>query len=218
MRNYVEEARRIKINLNERYNYRYLKNYNLNRSRNYVELRYMNGDITRNFLDAHQKEEYDEIQREDLRIIEESLKEKSRFDIVYNSSIAGIYALTGTTLLALNNMGGIVWLTWIGYFLAKAIRPLKLRKDVQLAAWIYDNKDDVNEVIRKEVESKMERGEITATTNNAPEPKYPTDLVQYSRRMYENGIDLNNIDELSNQQLRKLKRMVKRKRRNDINE
>lgn len=218
MKNYVEEARRIRINLNERYNYRYLKNYSINRSRNYLELRYMNGDIDRKFLDDHQKEEYDEIQREDLRILEENLKEKSGFDIGYNSSIAGVYALIGTTLLANNNIGGIVWLTWIGYFLTKAIRPLKLRKDIQLAAWIYDNKEDVNEVIRKDVESKMERGEITATTNNAPEPKYPTDLVQYSRSMYENGIDLNNIDELSNQQLRKLKRMVKRKRRNDINE
>ena len=81
MKNYVEEARRIRINLNERYNYRYLKNYSINRSRNYLERRYMNGDIDRKFLDDHQKEEYDEIQREDLRILEENLKEKSGFDI-----------------------------------------------------------------------------------------------------------------------------------------
>ena len=44
-------------------------------------------------------------------------------------------------------------------------------------------------------------------------PKYPTDLVPYSESMYEEGISLNNIDELTNKQLRGLKRKVLRKER-----
>ena len=47
---------------------------------------------------------------------------------------------------------------------------------------------------------------------------YKTIFRYNSYHLDKKEIDLNNIDELSNQQLRKLKRMVKRKRRNDINE
>ena len=47
-----------------------------------------------------------------------------------------------------------IWFTWGSYFLFKALRPMKLRKDIALAGWIIDNEDKVNEVLREEVDSK----------------------------------------------------------------
>lgn len=218
MKNYIEEAKKINIQLTSVYDINCLQRYYINRKNNYVELHYMNGLCMKEFLDDRDKEKFDEQQRKDLSLLTEKMDLKSRSTIAHYSTMTGIYTVTGATLLALNNLGGIVWLAWTGYFLSKVIKPLKLKREMQLVGWIYDNKNDVNKIIREEVEAKMERGEITATTNNAPVPKYPTEEVQYSRSMYENGIDLCNIDELSNQQLRKLKRKVKAKRRNDINE
>ena len=213
MKNYCEEAKKIKIDINPYFDLNYLKNYRINKERDFVELTYMNGQTIREFLDERTKDNFDQRQRNDLDRIQKEVHEKTSSTISYNSSISIVYALTGTTLLALNNFGGIVWLTWIGYFMSKAAKPMRLRNDVKLALWIYDNKEAVNEIIREEVKSQMEKPNTNVETNNVSEPPYPYTKVIYSKNMYENGIDLNNIEELQNSTLRKLKRKVKTRRR-----
>ena len=214
MKNYCDEAKKIRIDINPYFDMNYLKNYHINKERNFVELTYMNGQTIREFLDERTKESFDRRQRSDLDRIQKEVYEKTTSTISYNSTISVVYALTGTTLLALNNVGGIVWLTWIGYFMSKAAKPMRLRNDIKLASWIYDNKEAVNEVIREEVERQMDKSNVNVETNNALEPEYPYTKVIYPRNIYEEGIDLNNIEELQNSTLRKLKRKVKAKRRN----
>lgn len=212
MKNYIDEARRYKVELYG--GYKYLQSYRINKESKYVELRYMNGLRDIKELSDITKEELDKRQRSDLKCIEDDVKEKTAFDIKYNGFISALYVFVGVFLKGLANAGCYVWLTWAGYFLAKSLRPLRLRKDIQLAGWIYDNRDKVNEVIHDEVIEKAPNLEITAMTNNAPLQKYPYGEVPYSKEMYDYGIDLNNIDELSNKQLRSLKRKVlKRERR-----
>ena len=211
MKNYINEARSHNVRI---YNgSKYLQSYRINRENNFVSLKYMNGYTDIIDLKEISKEELDKRQRDDLNEIEKEVKEKTSFEIKYNGIVSGAYIVIGTLLRTMGNAGSFVWLVWSGYFLSKAIRPLRLRKDIQLAGWIYDNKDKVNEVIQDEVYEKAPNLKITATTNNAPLDVYPYAEVPYPKEMFENGIDLNNIDYLNNKQLRSLKRKVLRKER-----
>ena len=211
MKNYINEAREQNITI---YNgSKYLQSYHINRENNFVSLKYMNGYRENVELKETSKEELDKRQRDDLRELEKEVKKKTSFELKYNGIASGTYIVLGTLLRTLGNSRSFVWLVWSGYFLSKAVRPLRLRKDIQLAGWIYDNKDKVNEVIQDEVYEKAPNLRITATTNNAPLAAYPYEKVPYPKEMFDNGIDLNNIDYLNNKQLRSLKRKVLRKER-----
>ena len=52
MKNYCEEAKKIKIDINPYFDLNYLKNYRINKERDFVELTYMNGQTIREFLDG----------------------------------------------------------------------------------------------------------------------------------------------------------------------
>lgn len=83
--------------------------------------------------------------------------------------------------------------------------PYKLKKEIKLVTWVIENKEYVDEVIKTEVERKMP---VTTETDTMIPVKqeYPTGLVPYSENLYEEGINLNNIDELNVKVLRKLKK------------
>ena len=106
-----------------------------------------------------------------------------------------------------NIISACCWTACTGLVYLQIHNPLMLKRELKLVSWINDNKDKVNEV-----DSKRETSSNTNTLNMIT-PKYPTDLVPYSESMYEEGISLNNIDELTNKQLRGLKRKVLRKER-----
>lgn len=207
MKNYIKEAKKIDIRINNNYNY--LQSYRIYHFAKYAELCYMNGYREIKTLDETSKEELDKRQRSDLKRIEEAVKEETDFEIKSWCAIAGVYAYIGFSK-GLDEPGEYVWLAYSTYFLKKALKPIRLIKDIKLAGWIYDNREVVNEVIKEEVFKKTPKPDPTTRTINAPTPIYPTESVPYSKDMYENGIDLNNITELDNKQLHKLKMKAKK--------
>lgn len=217
MKNYVLEAKRLNLHIFSTYevNTSYIQKYKINREQKYAEIRYMNGYYDRESLEDIKEDELEKRQLEDFRRIEKLVKDKTKPDIKFYSSISAAYFATGL-LLALHGHSSVsVFNVWSTYFLIKAIRPLRLRKDIALTGWINDNKDKVTEVIREEVDSKREQITDNVSTNNVVIGKYPIDKVPYSEEMYDEGINLNNIDELNTKTLRKLKRKVlKREKRN----
>lgn len=209
MKDYISEAKKINVHI---YNAKYLQKYKIHKAAEYVELYYMNGSYDTKYLNEVTEEELKTKQRNDLRDIEKSVIEKTNFDIKVGSIASASYFALGTLFSIIRSSNIAIWFTWGSYFLFKALRPMKLRKDIALAGWIIDNEDKVNEVLREEVDSKRETSSNTNTLNIIT-PKYPTELVPYSEAMYEEGISLNNIDELDTKTLKKLKRKVLKKER-----
>ena len=213
MKDYISEARKYNVRI---YNNDYLRKYKIHKDAKYVELFYMGDVYDTKYLEEVNEESLIKQQRDDLREIESKVKQKTDFDVKSGFIVSSLYFVLGTALSTIGR-SNIAWYVWANYFLFKALRPMKLRKDIALTGWIIDNKDKVNEVIKDEVDSKRETTTETNTLNMIT-PKYPIDLVPYSESMYEEGINLNNIDELSYKTLKKLKRTVKRKERRNKND
>lgn len=214
MKDYITEAKKINVRI---YNTNYLKKYKIHKEAEYVELFYMDGDYRIKSTDEITEEELKTKQREDLKDIEKKVKQKTDFDVKVGFTASGTYFALGTLFSVLRNSNIAIWFTWGFYFLFKALRPMRLRKDIALTGWICDNQDKVNKIIKEEVDSKKEP--ITNTnTLNMITPEYPTDLVPYSKSMYEEGINLNNIDELDTKVLRRLKRKILRNERRNKND
>ena len=87
--------------------------------------------------------------------IEKSVIEKTNFDIKVGSIVSASYFALGTLFSIIRSSNIAIWFTWGSYFLFKALRPMKLRKDIALAGWIIDNEDKVNEVLREEVDINL---------------------------------------------------------------
>lgn len=191
-----------------------IKKYKINRQSNHVEITYMNGCTTYNELTDTTREELDAKQRAYLESLKEyiypKVEEKKRF----NGPVGFLYGINALLNFTLQKWAlGFCWLTSASLYSTIFLRPLKVKRDMELASWIHDNRDDVNKVIQAEVEKKMAKPEVNAETINMPRREYPTDKVPYSKEIYEEGICLNNMDELSNFQLHRLKQKVLRQRR-----
>lgn len=196
-----------------------IKNYKINRKNNNVEITYMTGCTTYEELKDTTKEELDEKQRQQLEELKSKIYPKVDQKLRFNGPIGGLYAFNGLLNSVLCRWGlGLIWFSASFFYSTTFLRPLKLKKDMELSGWIHDNREDVNKIIQAEVERKMDKPQITAETINMPMRKYPTEKVLYSESMYEEGISLNNIDELSIYQLYRLKRKVLAKRKEKRNE
>lgn len=191
-----------------------IKKYKINRRSNHVEITYMDGCTTHSELTDTTKELLDAKQRAYLESLKEYIHPKIEEQKRFNGPLSGLHAINALLNFTLQKWGvGLLWLTTASLYSTIFLRPLKLKKDMELASWIHDNRDDVNKVIQAAVEKKMDKPEINAETINMPRREYPTDKIPYSKEIYEDGICLNNMDELSNFQLYCLKQKVLRQRR-----
>lgn len=215
MKNYELMAAKAGLSIyHSMYDEQGIKKYKINRKSNHVEITYMNGATTYNQLTETSKEDLDERQRVYLEKLKEKIYPKVEEKMRFNSPIGFLYSFNAILNFALQKwVIGFCWLTSASLYSTIFLRPLKLKKDMELASWIHDNREDVNKIIQKEVEKKMDKPEFDSETINIPRREYPTDKVPYAKEIYEDGICLNNMDELSNFQLRRLKQKVLRQRR-----
>ena len=208
-----------------------IKNYKINRRNNNVEITYMTGcteykeliDMTgcteyKELIDTT-REELDNKQRYQLEELKSKIYPKVDQKLRFNGPIGGAYAFNGILNSLFQRWGlGLIWFSASFFYSISFLRPLKLKKDMEISGWIHDNREDVNKIIKEAVERKMDKPQITAETINMPMREYPTEKVPYSESMYEDGISLNNVDELSTYQLYRLKRKVLAKRKENKNE
>ena len=191
-----------------------IKKYKINHQSNHVKITYMNGSTTYNELTESTKDELDERQRAYLERLKEIIYPKVEEKMRFNSPIGFLYSINAILNFTLQKwVLGFCWLTSASCYSTIFLRPLKVKRDMELAGWIHDNREDVNKIIQKEVEKKMNKPEFDSETINIPRREYPTDKVPYSKEIYEDGICLNNMDELNNIQLRRLKQKVLRQRK-----
>lgn len=184
----------------------YVESYKINKEHKYVEIVHMSGWRHIEELNENTKKNLDEKQQAQLLEMRDRLDPKIDSRIRWQGSLLFLY---GTNTLLQYSVGhwfaGTCWLLGAGIYFGQSYFPYKLKKEMHLVSWIMDNKRYVDQVIKTEVERKMP--ETTETNTMIPVKKeYPTGLVPYSENLYEEGINLSNIDELKVKDLRKLKK------------
>jgi len=196
-----------------------IKNYKINRRENNVKITYMTDFTDYEELTDTTKEELDERQRQYLEKLKTKIYPKVDQRLRVNGPLGGLYFFNAVIQALVNKWGlSLLWLSSSLLYSSIFLKPLKIKRDMEISGWIHDNRKDVDKIIRAEVESKMDKPKITADTINMPMRKYPTEKVPYSESMYEDGISLNNVEELSTYQLYRLKRKVLAKRKENRNE
>lgn len=184
----------------------YIGEYKINRESKYVKINYMTGWYEIEELQEDTEEKLNQQMRDQLREMQYRLDPKIDSRIRWQGSLLFLYGLNTVLQFSVGHpFAGTCWLLGAGIYFGQSYFPYKLKKEMNLVSWIIDNKEYVNQVIKTEVERKMP--ETTETNTMIPVKKdYPTGLVPYSENLYEEGINLCNIDELKVKDLRKLKK------------
>lgn len=160
----------------------------------------MDGQYTSQSLDEISEDELQTLQRQQLteqqKEAEKNLDKKKQHKLI----IAGVWCSSAVIqLIASNFFLGVSHLLCSGMYLMGLYGPYKLKREIQLAAWIHDNRERVDEVIQEEVKTNQR-------TQNIDYNNY-----EYPREIVEEGISLNNLEHLSNKTLKQLKKKALKK-------
>ncbi len=208
LQNYIEmsQGRTGSHSVNEKLvtNKDWILDYKINREQHYVEVTQWNGCEEKIYFQSGEEKEMqeklDQIQKEQFDKMVEAIDKcvsKSMSDDL-NILFLGLAAFLTPASLGLG-------LFFFGSsFLSLPFKHLKLERNLKLVGWIIDNKKDADSVIHRDVDSKR-KTDLSKLTPYIDYSVYPDD-APYSEEMYNNGINLNNIPELSTKQLQKLKK------------
>lgn len=219
MKDYVREARRLNLSV---YGCSHLmQSYSINRHANYVRINYFDGTTDLKDLDKTDLDDLDKKHERDFVEMKEKVVKHAKHESTFYGIMSVVYFGVGVALRFFRSYAsGVIWLTGSGYYFSKASRPWRLKKDIQLTGWIYDHRKQADKVIQSEVLENVNQNKDDMTmTNNARmlDSDYPYEKVPYSKEMYDEGINLNNINDISYRDMKKLKRKVLRLERRNNN-
>lgn len=219
MKDYVGEARRLNLSV---YGCSHLmQSYSINRYANYVRINYFDGTTDLKDLDKTDLDDLDKKHERDFIKMKETVVKHAKRESGFYGIMSAVYFGVGVALRFFRSYSsGVICLTGSGYYFSKASRPWRLQKDIQLTGWIYDHRKQADKVIKAEVlENVSQNKDETTKTNNAlmKDADYPYGLVPYPKEMYDEGINLNNINDISYRDMKKLKRKVLRLERRNNN-
>lgn len=215
MKDYFLEAQKVGIQIYRRaIDDTYVESYKLTDDNNYVMIKYLNGQTHYSPVSTTSLEALDLSQRSALEEIKRKVSKEGKTIRALNSGIVALDLMNVILQSANQNwIASACWLACTSIYSLRIYQPYKLMQELNLVSWIVDNKDDVNKVIKDEVNQVISKPTNASNSINMPSYNYPSNLVSYSKTMYEEGINLNNIDELSNKELKKLKKKVLKKER-----
>ena len=186
----------------------YIESYRINKEHKFAEIVYMSGWHHTEALNENTEVKLESKQKEQLQEMQDKLEPKIDSRIRWQGSLLFLY---GTNTLLQYTIGhwfaGTCWLLGAGIHFGQCYFPYKLKKEMNLVSWIIEHKNQVDEVIKSEVDKYLPKNKNTNTMNPV-RCEYPTDLVPYSEKLYEEGINLSNIDELKVKQLKHLQKKV----------
>ena len=219
MKDYVTEAKRLNLSI---YGCSHLmQSYSINRYSNHVRINYFNGTSGYEELDKINLDDLDKKYESDFEEMKEMVVPIAKREAKFYGFMSALYFGVGVALRFLRSYSsGVIWLTGSGYYFSKASRPWRLQKDIQLTGWNYDHRKQADKIIQSEVLENVNQNKDEMTiTNNARmlESDYPYEKVPYSKEMYDEGINLNNINDISYRDMKKLKRKVLRLERRNKN-
>lgn len=201
MKNYLQKSNRLGIVIKKWHKKDFIQKYKINKEKQNVQIAYMCGFVIKLPLNDNTEEELQVIQQNHFNEIKEKLTEGVdlgvKIDAVLTtmSLIGAIDSFTDSHVVL-----GSICLFALGLYSTYTFNALQLKKNIQLTSWIYENKESVDRLIEKETKSMVKTQNIDYST------------LDYPKEIIEEGITLNNIDLLSNKELKKIKRKVKENR------
>ena len=185
-----------------------IKNYKINKKDGYITINYMCGiEETVPYmreklevLDLIQKQQFEQMKK-DLYPRLNGSKVAVGSAVVASTGISIANLVIGNPLIAaacLSSTAGGVMQT----------KCFKLKRELKLISWINDHRSEINQMIKEEVESVTPIEDMDTSSINPIVKNYPTDKTPYPEDMYYYGINLSNIDEVGLNDLRKIKRKV----------
>ena len=218
MKNYRMEALRTGIEYNCEELNKCIQKYHINKDTGKVTVKYMNLYTETIDFSEEKVKELETKQHQDFDKVKRTLMFKISDNSSYLIFKGSIYLVEGNIINYIfgifnsskPSLLGTLLVSTVGICkMLEASVHYKLERNLNLVSWIIENKEAVDKTIKEEVEAKAtyEKSSINRVLI------YPKDLVPYSESMYEEGITLNNIDELSDRQLSKIKRKTLRKER-----
>lgn len=217
MKDFIKEANRLNLHVYGCHDL--MQSYSINRHANYVRIQYFGNTSEYKDLDKTDLTKLDKKHEEDFKTLKEKVIPPAKRESIFYGAMSSLYMTVGIILKGfLHRTSGVIWYFGAGYYLPKALEPWKLKKEIEITGWIYDHRANADKVIRQEVRSKVENRDTDMETNNyqISEQSYPHNGVPYSKEMYYDGVNLNNINDINYKELKKLKRKVlKLERRNN---
>lgn len=216
MKDFVKEANRLNIHVYDCHNL--IQSYSINRHANYVRIQYFGNTSEYKDLDKTDLTELDRKQEQDFDTLKARIISKAKRESNLNWVGVGIYLAGAIFTCHFSTAFLGLYSYWITREFLKVIKPLKLKKEIEITGWIYDHRAKADQIIRQEVRDKVENTNTNMETNNyqISEQSYPYSGVPYSKEMYYDGVNLNNINDINYRELKKLKRKVlKLERRNN---
>lgn len=203
MYNYISLAQNNGIHISNKMYSSTIKKYTLNKENNLVRVEYMDGTVETVIKEEKTLEQLKQEQ-------EQSFKKIKRKTGVHVGIMNGLkLTLLGTDIFLStanfiigNTWGGVAFL-FLGTSMALNKTGSKVYSEMKVVSWLLENKDKVDAMIKEDVETYSSKENMNFV--------YPYDEVLYPREMYEDGINLNNIEDLTTKELKLIKKKTKQR-------
>lgn len=203
MYNYISLAKTGGIIISNKMYETTIQNYHITKENDYVKVEYMNGKTKYVPLKDETLQELKEDQEQSFKKIKRKVGIHSGIMNGFKITLLGADIFLSTAnFLTGNTLSGVAFLL-LGTSMALNKTGSKVYREMKVVSWLLENQDKVNAMIRDDVDSY-----ITDGTNNFV---YPSEEVLYPRSMYEDGINLNNIEDLTPKELKLIKKKTKQR-------
>lgn len=222
MKDYITIANRSGFQLPHSWEFDWIRNYKLNCHNHELTISYWNAEPYFNYKpdtikncppDKEQEmiEELDETQKEQFeKMYEEVIKELKR-KLKSNMPLTSLYLFNGVLQTCVGNfLNASVWAAGsLVYAVPLTLTPksFKLVREMKLVNWIIKNKSSVDALIHREVDDVRDV-DLSHTAPIIRYDIYPTERTPYPEEIYNEGINLNNIESLDNKTLQGIKKKI----------
>ena len=206
MYNYISLAQRNGIHISNKMYDTTIRKYQLNKENNLVRIEYMDGLTEIVPLEETSLEQLKQDQEQSFY----KIKRKTGVHVGMMNGIkltllsTDIFLSTANFIIG-NTLGGVAFLM-LGTSMALNKTGFKVYSEMKTVSWLLKNKDKVDAMIKEEVETYSSKDTMNLV--------YPYKEVLYPIEMYEAGIDLNNIEDLTHKQLKLIKKKTKQREKN----
>ncbi len=203
MYNYISLAQNSGIFISNKMYNTTIQNYHLTKESDYIRIEYMDGHTKVVPTKEVSLEEIKQEQEKSFRKIKRRAGIHSGIMNGFKITLLGADVFLSTAnFLTGNTLGGVAFLL-LGTSMSLNKTGSKVYREMKNISWLLENQDKVNAMIREDVD-----GYITDSTNNFV---YPSEEVIYPQTMYEEGINLNNIESLTPKELKLIKNKTKQR-------
>ena len=192
-----------------------IKNFKINKKEGYIKINYMCGKEETVPYMREKVEVLDLLQQQQFEQMKKTVYPKlNRRKVVVGSAVAASAGISVANLVIGNPLIAAACLSSTTGGVMQT-RCFKLKRELDLISWINTHRSEINQLIKEEVESVTPIEDMNIRWINPIVKNYPTDKTDYPEDMYYYGINLSNIDEVGLNELRKIKRKVKKRIRQE---